>query len=547
MKKLVKKAAAFALSAAVAVAALAGCGRSSGALSSGGASSGGAGESSASGSYPDYSAGFPDKVTIKIPVYDRGFEGWNPADNYYTKWVRKEFGDKYNVDVQYVAVSRQNEVQDYMQMIAAHTAPDIIMHYDMPQAVNYYGEGAVQDVDYGELACYAPTYWSNMEQTIEKYGKLDGHNAFIFAARDPIYYNWVNLIRLDWLEKVDLPIPQTREELEKAARAWKKAGLGTIGDMLLTKSFTYEYNFIGKDPDQKDLSLYLDLNVAPFTWQATENYLKTMNGEYNEGILDPEFYLNTDDAKCKAKFVAGKTGTYGFYISSSTDVFSSLLKNEPAAKVAVLPPQAFAPADCNPYYYQYPPYGMIMGINADATAEQRAAVYMLLEWMSRPESLTFLQHGVEGETYTVDSDGIAAQISDYSGEAKLSQNNNKDYWCLVQEVPTYGDEQKDLKANMSNLAPSGYEDLIRQAFDFQKKVEQYGVISAIYTKPLSSVSEYSADLNSLWQQAYVDCITCKPGELGSKYADYSREYLDAGYRDILEEKQSLIDENAYLR
>lgn len=55
----------------------------------------GGGESSG-GAYADYSNGFPDTVTIQIPVYDRAFEGWNVTDNYYTRWVQSEFGDKYN-------------------------------------------------------------------------------------------------------------------------------------------------------------------------------------------------------------------------------------------------------------------------------------------------------------------------------------------------------------------------------------------------------------------------------------------------------------------
>ena len=111
------------------------------------------GSASKTGDFKDYSKGFDKKVTIEIPVYDRAFEGWNATDNYYTQWVQKEFGDKYNVNVKYVAIGRTTEVQDYMQMIAAGNAPDIIMHYDMPQAVKYYTEGAIQDLDMDEILC----------------------------------------------------------------------------------------------------------------------------------------------------------------------------------------------------------------------------------------------------------------------------------------------------------------------------------------------------------------------------------------------------------
>lgn len=492
-----KKTLALGMAAAMTATLLAGCGGSSSSAASSAAAS--TAESTASstaaastaestGSYTDYSAGFPENVTIQIPVYDRGFENWNPTDNYYTRWIQSEFGDKYNVTVKYVAIARSNEVQDFNQMIAAGNAPTIIFHYDMPAAVNYWSEGAEQPIDLDEVAYYAPTYWDNMKDTIETYGKLDGENAFIFAERDPIYYNW---------------IPE-----------------GTSDD---------------------ELAQYLDLNVAPFTWTATKNYLQDMNEKYNAGIVDPEFYLTTDDTLAKGKFVSGQCATYSFYMSSGTDVFSSLLANDPNAEVAVMGSTASGTvADgFTAHYYEYPSYGMIMGINANATAEERAATYMFLDWMSQPDNLKYLQYGEEGKTYNV-VDGINVYNTDYTGDDKLSNNNNKDYWCLVQEVQHYGDEAADLQANKTTLAPAGYDWVVQDAYDLQKKGESGGIITPIFSKAVQATTEYSADLNSLWQEAYVDCVTCSPDEFESKYKEYCQEYLDAGYQEILDEKASLI-------
>lgn len=548
MKNTWKKAAAFALAAAMTTSLLAGCGGkdsgSSSTASTGGTDSSATTETGTEGSYTDYSAGFPERVTLQIPVYDRGFENWDVTNNYYTKWIQQEFGEKYNVDVEFVAISRTNEVTDYMQMIAAGTAPDIIMHYDMPQAVAYYDQGALQEIDYDEVAFYAPTYWEKMKDAIQEFGSVNDETVFIFGNRDPIYYNWVTLIRKDWCDQVGMEVPTTWDELNAVADAWQEAGLGTINHELITKSFTYFYPWIEADSaaNQEELALYLDLNVAPFTWSATENYLRAMNEQYNNGELDPNFYLTTDDAMEKSKFVSGECGTYSFYISNGTDVISSLQANFPDAEVAILNSTPSLVDDgYSPYYYDYPNYGLIMGINADSTDEERAAVYMYLEWMSQPENLTYLQFGVEGETYNVNEDGVNVLVSGYTGEAALSQNQNVDYWCLVDASVTYGDEEKDLASNKLSLAPAGYEDLIQQSYDMCKANEQYGLVSPIFTSVVSSSSDYAADLTSLWQEAYVACITCKPEEFDSLYAEYSQEYLDAGYQEILDEKQSLID------
>ena len=551
MRKQIKRAAAIVMAAAMTTTLLAGCGgsgssaaasESAESTTSEASSEASTGEAAASGSYTDYSAGFPERVTIQIPVYDRGFENWNVADNYYTQWVQQEFGKKYNVDVEYVAISRSNEVTDYMQMIAAGTAPDIIMHYDMPQAVSYYDEGAMQDIDYDELAFYAPTYWAKMQETIETYGTIDDHQAFIFAERDPYYYNWVTLIRKDWCDQVGMEVPTTWEELQEVLAAWQEAGLGTYNHELIIGSFTYFYPWIEEGTTDEELALYLDLNVAPFTWSATENYLRAFNEMYNAGTLDPNFYLTTDDAMEKGKFVSGECGTYSFYMSNGTDVFTSLLANDPDAEVAILNSTPSIVAEgYTPYYYEYPSYGMIMGINSQSTDEERAAVYMFLEWLSQPENLTYMQYGVEGETYTVGEDGINTLVADYTGEAALSQNQNKDYWCLVVESITYGDEEMDLTANKSLLAPAGYEDLIQQSYDMCKANEDAGLISPIFTSVVESSADYTADLKALWQEAYVACITAAPEDFDATYEEYCQEYLDAGYQDILDEKQELID------
>ena len=118
-----KKTLALGMAAAMTATLLAGCGGSASSAASTAESTAASTEATSTaestGSYTDYSAGFPENVTIQIPVYDRGFEGWNPTDNYYTKWIQSEFGDKYNVTVKYVAIARSNEVQDFNQMIAA--------------------------------------------------------------------------------------------------------------------------------------------------------------------------------------------------------------------------------------------------------------------------------------------------------------------------------------------------------------------------------------------------------------------------------------------
>ena len=93
-------------------------------------------------------APFEERVTITVPVYDRSKQGY-PAvdDNYWTRWVQSEFGDKWNVDVKYVAIPRGDVMTKYSLLIAAEETPTIMMEYDYPKVAQWATAGAMPAID----------------------------------------------------------------------------------------------------------------------------------------------------------------------------------------------------------------------------------------------------------------------------------------------------------------------------------------------------------------------------------------------------------------
>ncbi|MDR1209011.1 MAG: ABC transporter substrate-binding protein [Clostridiales bacterium] len=496
--------------------------------------------------YADYSAGFPQKVTIEIPVYDRAFEGWDVTNNYYTQWAQSEFGDKYNVEVKYVAVGRSTEVQDYTQMLTSHTAPTIIMHYDMPQAVTYYTQDVMQELDNAEIANYAPTFWSYSQESTETYGAIDGKTMFTFAVR-PAADNYTTIIRKDWVEAAGYKVEDltTLEKYNEMLLKWKELGLGVDGEMLTQNNYVYSYSFRDWPNDPQWRALYSDLGVADLTTDATKDWLKNLNYMYNNGLVDPEFYLRDDYTKAEAEFVAGNVGTYQFYIAAGTDVFSATLANDPGATFAIVPPGAIVPEGKVAQSRGYWPFGMIMGINYEATDEERIATWMFLEWLSQPDVIWKWQNGVENENYTLNSDGIPVKVADYAGQYKLSNNNNKDYWCLVTEGLRYPTDELFDKANLLGWAPPGYEQLAADTLKYYKEIDEYRTPDALFPVVIASLTEYKTELNELFKQLYVKVATIPEADFESAYADACQEYLDAGYQEILDEKQSLIDSGSF--
>ena len=106
---------------------------------------------------------FAENVTLKIPVYDRGAEGVpNVSDNYWTKWVQENFGDKYNITVEYVPITRTDVLTSYSLLAAAEDLPTILMEYDYPKQAQWAADGYLTTYDIDEFAKVAPTYYQRM-------------------------------------------------------------------------------------------------------------------------------------------------------------------------------------------------------------------------------------------------------------------------------------------------------------------------------------------------------------------------------------------------
>lgn len=491
---------------------------------------------------------FADKVSITVPVYDRSKEGY-PAvdDNYWTKWVQKEFGDKYNVDVKYVAIPRGDVMTKYNLLISADDTPTIMMEYDYPKVAQWATDGAMQPIDLEAFAQVAPTYYQKMVDNDQLgYTKMNGEDYFVLSERpyNKTTYTFATFVRKDWLDAVGKGVPQSYKEYTEAIDAIMAAGLtdqAPIGLSLQNDAYARNFAFRDFPVDEAEWAMHSSLGTFSFSWQPTYEMLKRQNAEYNKGYFSKEYELDTnaiDNSQAKTDFINGKTYSYGNYMSANVDWLKAFYENNPDAELALASVYtAVEPGVADvPGYRADNPFGMIVGFSSLADESQLKAAWMYMEWMSQPETLFTMENGIEGVTYTLNADGIPVVDAEYRGDEMLNHNLNIDMTCVVHASKVVGTIEQSIKLITPQGIKQDFYDALLKNYNDLVEISKYGYSDPIFAVPIEAESEYSATLLSLFQEYSVRLTKCKTEEFDDLYAELSQAYLDAGYQEIIDER-----------
>ena len=495
---------------------------------------------------------FAERVKITVPVYDRSKAGY-PAvdDNYWTKWIQSEFGDKWNIDVQYVAIPRGDVMTKYSLLIAGGDTPTIMMEYDYPKVAQWANDGAMQVIDLDEFAKVAPTYYGKMVENNQLgYTDINGETYFVLSER-PYYntgYTWRTFVRMDWLRAVGYDhVPTSYAEYSEAINKIIEAGLtdqAPLGLGIPTSAYVANFAFHDEDLDEAEWAMHCSLGTASLTWEPTYRLLKRTNAEYNQGWYSTEFDLaeNSGGAstdQMQTDFINGKTFSYSGYMAANVNWLTAFYENNPDAELALA--SAYAVEEEGVAVARNRAdnaFGMIVGFSSYATPEQLKAAWMLMEWMIQPENLFVLENGVEGVTYTMGEDGLPVVDGAYTGEYMLNHNMNIDMTCLVHASKVVGTIEDSIAA----ITPQGLpQDFYQALLDNYNELAEIAAKGNAYSDPVFAVaieseSEYSASLLSLYQEAFAKLVKCDPAEFDALYEQLSQDYLDAGYQEIIDER-----------
>ncbi len=507
---------------------------------------------------------FENQVTLRVAVYDRGDNGNGCSDvenNYWTNWVQENFGNKYNVKVEYVGITRSDVMTDYAMLASTNTLPTLCMEYDYDKLATWAADGYLQPLDLEQFKFVAPTYWKNMEDNgLTGYTKLGDEDYMVLGKRPygNTNYTFVTWYRKDWLKEAGLPetYPASSTELLEAYAKFVENGhtYPLSGSKVAGAGADQNYSFRDYPQDETTWATTGDYQIPALSTEAQKRLLKWNNELFNKGYLNPEYYLrSTEDVN--ADFINGKAFTWSGYVSSTMDVLNSFYENNPDAELGVVV--------CDGKFSQDPTwgssnafrpnniFGAMVAFANNATPEEVKAGEMYLEWMAQDENLFTMTWGLEGVNFNYDENGNPVAVGDQAGlPEQQGHNNNVDYWMVVTASKSFGDIEKDIAAiNPQGLPQDFYDDLLANYKGQLALYESgYANVDCLFGGALESVTEYGTALKEEIYPEYRDqLVMCKPEEFDALYEELSQKYLDAGYQEVIDERAQMLNDGKTTR
>lgn len=484
----------------------------------------------------------PGSVTLKIGTFDNWYAPASYASNLAIfQAIEKDTGVKINWEVSPPA--QWNTQMQTRLAAGGDDLPDIIC-VPWGETMKWASAGTLQPLE--ELVDkFAPNmkkFFSEQPEVKALNYAPDGHMYKISSyVSESAYVNpWLFTIRKDWLDKLQLKVPESTDDWYNVLKAFKEKdpnGNGKADEIPYTiegphylsrfaecfglRAFYSGYQYpdaSGKVIDQR----LTDQFKAYLTW---------VNKLYKEKLLDNEF-AGLDLEKKLAKVNRNIVGATGTFISNIPSFNSNLQKAgfADANYVPCIPPKG---PYGNPTFEAYGPISGDFAITS-VSKNKEVAIKWLDYVYASPEGIRYCMYGIEGKSYVMENGKI--KLTDFTlknpdGLGPFEALRSLGAWPNV----PYQQKEEAYKAIL--LAP--YPELSA----ITEKVKPYLVFgwppilsSKEETDQLSSIS---ADLNTYMEEMTTKFIIGT--ESLDKFDDFKNQVKALGVDKILAIKQAQWD------
>lgn len=499
---------------------------------------------------------FVETRKITVEVFDRGNEGGSkPEDNAYTEFIKEGMLREHNVEVTFVPVPRWTEVEQLNNLLAAGDAPDVCVTYSYPTIQTYANMGGITDLTpYLEANKNSLTHLWGLLTDQNIYYNQDPENGTIWAIEARLANsNRINtFVREDWLKKLNIKEPTTLEEFESMLNAFKDNAellLGAESKNMIPFSTSYDVgwrndhllgSFIPTAMSDKD-QYTLGFDDRRLLYPGVKEGVKKLNEWYNAGLIWKDFPLypagdKTEDNMMKAGYVGAFTHNWDYPYREGEDSINNSLKRivgPDAGYIAIMPFK-----DDMGTYRKFLPGPIDRKIFFPKTNKEPVASLLYLDFISRPETIKFLQIGKEGVTHEVMSDG-AIKIIPATGNDIMNSASNIDY-TITNNGLNLGDAALNIKS--IGLGYVGVEPrVVEQAF-------KYTTFDGVYVEH-HNFGEIKAEegmgpvLTEKRDRFLTQAVVAPASNFDSVFDGGFNDYLSSGGQAIIDERTAAWEKN----
>ncbi|GMK37869.1 sugar ABC transporter substrate-binding protein [Paenibacillus sp. CCS19] len=435
--------------------------------------------------------------------------------------INKRLGIKLNVKV--VPYGANDQV---IAAFASGDYPDVVTTNYPTQAVSQWiDEGILVPIN--DYLDEMPTVKQKLENL--QWTAIDGkYYGYLYQVGGE-HSNYTLVYRQDWLDKLNLKLPTTLDDLHNVLKAFAtqdpdgngKAdtyGLTTTKPGAGSRISTFDFAFYAYGLPYADYELDAQGNVIPrFEHPAFKQgieYLKQLN---EEKLIDPEFLVNDNGGK-EQKFYQQKAGVMDDALFRNVSRIEGSLKavNPDGVLGWTAPPVG---PEGKGGMWTVPKGGLLTGVTKEAKNKEKAAKF--IEFILSPEGRDLLQLGIEGIHYTKNGDAIT-----YNEEERAKDGFAKNGWS---HPLAWGNVIYPLDASyLPQTEPN--RDRAIQSVEISSKTQIPNLVPTIGPAELKN----SPIVNEIYNQYFLDMINGKI-DIDKGIEELGKKWRQQGGDEILKE------------
>lgn len=325
--------------------------------------------------------------------------------------VIQAINQKLNVKIKILTSPYETWAEKYNIMVTSGDIPDLSVTTG-PGTANF-NDWVNQGIYLDLLDLYyenCPNIQKYLDDRIIQAHKMDGGK--LYGIPKPQFTETVYVIRKDWLDNLNLPVPSTLDELYRALKAFKEQDPERNGehdtyglcseDTLNTISFIFSAFGCGVTPNTAENWIF-DENgrlTSALLAPGMKDSIVFINKLYREGILDQEWMLTKSQAYTD-KLATRKVGIMPAGIQNLSYIEKKMRESIPDSELVPID-EIKGP---NGQYMPQMQKGFYMVSSVSKKAENPEKILEFLDFLMSEEGDMMVRYGIEGITYTKTDDG----------------------------------------------------------------------------------------------------------------------------------------------